>query len=225
MRLRRAVPARSIRVTDGTSAERPQQGSDVVCFDAPSVSGPRARKLLVEFANDASPQAWQFQLLKASGHLVALIDELDERRRSVEKAEGIRAVQAGWNKVVVRYADGRLLKGYCQDFHPPRGHFQLAPSPSSPPEARVVVPIGHLKAVFFVHDFAGNSDYQDDKTIVRGGHGRKVSVTFLDGELLVGATLNYRPDAVGFFVSPNDAKGNNIRVFVIARAVRHVQFP
>jgi uncharacterized protein DUF6982/PilZ domain-containing protein len=224
-RLRCVIPAQSIHVTDGSSPERPHQGSDVVYFDAPSAHSPRARKILVEFESHASPQEWQFQLLKTSGYLVALIDEIEEHRRSADEAERIADdVQAGWSKLVVRYADGRLLKGYCQDFHPPRGHFQLWPSPTAPPESRVLVPIGHLKAVFVVHDFAGNSEYREDTTIERSGHGRKVTVTFLDDEVLVGNTLNYRPDGVGFFVTPSDPKSNNARIFVISRAVRHVQF-
>jgi hypothetical protein len=117
-----------------------------------------------------------------------------------------------------------MLKGYCQDFHPPRGHFQLWPSPTAPATSRVSVPMGYLKAVYFVRDFAGNPEYEEDTTIEPSGGGRKVAITFLDDELLVGTTLNYRPDEVGFLVRPNDPKSNNIRAFVFSRAVRHVRF-
>jgi hypothetical protein len=81
-----------------------------------------------------------------------------------------------------------------------------------------------LKAVFFVRDFEGNSDYQEDKTAERPGFGRRAAVTFLDDERLVGMTLNYRMDAAGFFVTPCDPKSNNVRIFVGSRAVRHVEF-
>ncbi len=37
-------------------------------------------------------------------------------------------------------------------------------------------------------------------------------------------TLNYGADAVGFFLTPCDPKSNNLRTFVINRAVRHVKF-
>jgi hypothetical protein len=225
-RLGRAIPARIIRIT-GASPSRPQHGSDIVYFDTPSAPSSGAQKILVEFARDTPPHEWQFQLLKASAHLVTLVREVEERRRSVEQPDGSPAPDddpAGWNKIVARYADGRMLKGYCQDFHAPRGHFQLWPSPMAPAESRVSVPIGYLKAVFFVRDFAGNSEYQDDATIQPSGGGRKVAITFLDDELLVGTALDYRPDDIGFLVLPNDPKSNNIRTFVFSRAVRHVEF-
>jgi hypothetical protein len=134
------------------------------------------------------------------------------------------ADRTGWNKIVVRYGDGRMLKGYCQDFDPPRGHFPLWPAPTAPAASCISVPIGSLKAVFFVRDFAGDPRYKEDTAIEPSGGGRKVAITFLDDELLVGTTLNYRPDEVGFLVRPNDPKSNNIRAFVFSRAVRHVRF-
>ena len=54
--------------------------------------------------------------------------------------------------------------------------------------------------------------------------GRRVTVTFVDGEVLRGATLGYNQNAPGFFVSPLDVTSNNIRIFVLAGAIRHVQF-
>jgi hypothetical protein len=91
-------------------------------------------------------------------------------------------------------------------------------------DARITVPLAHLKAVFFVRDFAGNAEHVDDGD-ASTGHGRVISVTFLDGETLTGTTLNYRSDAIGFFITPGDAGGNNPRVFVAARSIAHVQFP
>ena len=225
-RLLRAIPARAIRITDASS-QPPQHGSDIVYFDTPSAHSPRAQKILVEFARDTPPHEWQFHLLKASAHLVTLIREIDECRRSVEEPDGSPAPdddRTGWNKIVVRYADGRTLKGYCQDFHPPRGHFHLWPSPTAPAASRVSVPIGYLKAVFFVRDFAGNPEYKEDTTIEPSGGGRRVAITFLDDEMLLGTTLNYQPDGIGFLVLPYDPKSNNIRTFVFSRAVRHIQF-
>ena len=226
-RLRRLIPARSIRVTDGSSPERPQHGSDVICFDSPSANDLRASKVLVEFASDAAPQEWEFQLLKTSGHLIGLVNELQERRRLAEESESSRLtdeVKEGWSKLVVRFADGRLLKGFCLDFSPPRGHFHLWPSPASPVEASVLVPMRHLKAIFFVSDFVGDANYREDKTLEGSGHGRRIAVTFLDGEQLVGTTLSSRQDGVGFYVTPSDPKSNNTRIFVMSRAVRKVEF-
>lgn len=131
---------------------------------------------------------------------------------------------SGMQKIVVRFADGHLLKGFSQDFHPTRSQFSLWPSINSRPADRVNVEMSRLKAVFFVRDFEGNPGYRDRKTFTVRGQGRRVEVTFVDTEVVLGTTLNYRPDATGFFVVPADAGGNNARIFVVASAVRHVRF-
>jgi hypothetical protein len=86
------------------------------------------------------------------------------------------------------------------------------------------VPTSQLKAVFFVRDFEGNPQYTDDRSVDTGAGGRRLEVTFVDDEVLIGSTLSYRPDGVGFFVSPADSRGNNLRVFVVSGAIRHVRF-
>ena len=131
---------------------------------------------------------------------------------------------SGMQKIVVRFADGHLLKGFSQDFHPTRSQFSLWPSINSRPADRVNVEMSRLKAVFFVRDFEGNPEYRERKTFTVRGQGRRVEVTFVDTEVVLGTTLNYRPDATGFFVVPADAGGNNARIFVVASAVRHVRF-
>ena len=54
--------------------------------------------------------------------------------------------------------------------------------------------------------------------------GRKVAITFHDGETLLGSTLGYKGEGQGFFVHPADARSNNLRVFVAPRATREVKF-
>ena len=87
-----------------------------------------------------------------------------------------------------------------------------------------MVPLTQLKALFFVRDFAGDPTYKEQKVFTVAPEGRKLEVTFDDGEVLLGSTLSYRPEAHGFIVHPADKHGNNIRVFVSSAAVRHVQF-
>ena len=87
-----------------------------------------------------------------------------------------------------------------------------------------MVPLTQLKALFFVRDFAGNPTYKDQKAFTAPPEGRELEVTFDDGEVLLGSTLSYQPEAHGFIVHPADKHGNNIRVFVSSAAVRHVQF-
>lgn len=125
-------------------------------------------------------------------------------------------------KVVVRYRDGRILRGYTNDFNVVRPQFHFSTDPVAGDS--LVVPLTQLKALFFVRDFAGDPTYREQKVFTAPPQGRTLEVTFDDGEVLLGSTLSYRPEAHGFLVHPADKNGNNIRVFVSSAAVRHVQF-
>ncbi len=130
----------------------------------------------------------------------------------------------GWNRIVVRYLDGRMLKGFSQDFHPGRATFHVSAATSALDVKPVLVPMTQLKAIFFVRDFAGNPGRVDGQAFAQNQPGRRIEVTFLDDEVLLGATLGYRPDGSGFFVTPADNEGNNLRVFVLAGGIRHVRY-
>ena len=127
-------------------------------------------------------------------------------------------------KVVARYTDGRVAKGFTQDFFPNKDRFHLyaAANPSGEP-AEIL--IKDLKAIFFVKDFAGNPNYNERKRYLEGEQpqGRKVEVTFADGEVLVGSTLGYDPNRPGFFLFPADPKCNNIRLFAVSSFVKKVR--
>jgi hypothetical protein len=130
-----------------------------------------------------------------------------------------------WQKIVVRYVEGQMLKGYTQDFSASRPHFSLWPAINAAADTRVIVPLARLKGVFFVRDFAGNPGYVERTDTGGPQHGRRIEVTLVDDEVIVGRTLSYRPDGHGFFVVPADPLANNIRVFVVASSVRQVRFP
>jgi hypothetical protein len=132
--------------------------------------------------------------------------------------------KSAFQKIVARQADGKTLKGYTQDFHPSRPQFSLWPSINATPKERTVVTVARLKAVFFVRDFDGDANYQESKVFGGRGQGRRIEVTFADGEVVVGTTLNYRADSQGFMVSPADAGANNARIFVVTAALRRVRF-
>jgi len=129
-------------------------------------------------------------------------------------------------KVVIRYADGKLLKGYTNDFFPNKPSFHINPIDSGPTDKSVAVSVKELKAVFFVKDFKGNPEYNEKKYFTEGQQtsGRRVEVTFADHEVLVGSTLGYDPDRLGFFVIPADPQCNNIRVFVVLTATKSIRY-
>jgi hypothetical protein len=128
-------------------------------------------------------------------------------------------------KVVVRYSDGRLIKGSTQDFYPNKERFHLIPA-DDPPCRAIEVSMNDLKAIFMVRDFTGDPLYKERKKYIEGEKpsGRKVEVTFKDGEVLVGSTLGYDPKRQGFFIFPADPKSNSIRVYVVSSAVEKVRY-
>ena len=126
-------------------------------------------------------------------------------------------------KVVVRYVDGKILKGNTSDFFPNKTVFHLVPEGGGAP---VEVQFADLKAVFWVKDFVGDSSHNEPKVFPAGPvvGGRKAEVTFKDGEVLIGTTLGYDPKRPGFNINTTDPQSNNLRMFVVSSAVRSFRF-
>lgn len=130
--------------------------------------------------------------------------------------------RAAWQRVVARFRNGRVVRGYTNDFHPSKPHLHLTAEDNK--GETLFLALSQLKAVFFVRDFAGDPARVERAEFGEGQHGRKIEVTFEDGEILVGTTLAYRGEGAGFFVHPADSKSNNMRVFVAPGSTRHVRF-
>jgi hypothetical protein len=84
--------------------------------------------------------------------------------------------------------------------------------------------VEQLKAFFWVKDFEGNKNYDEDYGDEIAGTGRKIMVKFSDGESIIGYTLGYSPDRQGFFMTPADLKSNNQRIFVVKSASEKIEF-
>jgi hypothetical protein len=130
------------------------------------------------------------------------------------------------NKVVVRYKNGTVLKGYTHDFSPSADEFHLISELATDRGRTHDVKIADLKAVFFVKTLEGNKAYHErkafkdeDRTRLRG---LKIKVKFKDGEVMRGTTLGYNKAKKGFFIIPVDPNENNNRVYVIADALNDV---
>jgi hypothetical protein len=129
------------------------------------------------------------------------------------------------NKVVARFADGRMVKGATSDFSPEKDRFHV--TESRPGAKPVEIFTKELKAVFFVRDFAGNPKHEERRQFDPGKPsppGRKLRVVFKDGEVVVGTTSAYQPGRQGFFITPADGSSNNTRCYVVAAATEHVEF-
>jgi Family of unknown function (DUF6982)/PilZ domain len=128
----------------------------------------------------------------------------------------------GWQKVVARFNDGRMVCGYTNDFHPSKTQLHLSPNPRH--GEATIVPVSQLKALFFVREFAGDPTRIETKVFSEPSQGRRMEVTFRDNEIMVGSTLSYRGEGNGFFLQPADPGSNNLRVFVTPAGMQQVRF-
>jgi hypothetical protein len=125
--------------------------------------------------------------------------------------------------------DGRIARGSTTDFMPNRDIFHIV-SKEGEKSKTSAIKMSELKAVFFVKELEGldkdrpviKRDFDDvgDKKLI----GKKVKVTFIDGEELLGLTLGYSPQRRGFFFTPIDPESNNERIFAVLTAVKDIEF-
>ena len=129
-------------------------------------------------------------------------------------------------KIVVRYQDGKLLKGMTQDFFPNKETFHLNQTDGNSFPVPVEIAIKNVKAVFFVKDYQGNKAYKNPKGFIdssQSQYGKKTKVKFKDGEVLYGYTQGYSPGRIGFFLFPQDTESNNVKAFIVQSSVSKVE--
>jgi hypothetical protein len=130
------------------------------------------------------------------------------------------------NRIVVRYLNGKVLKGYSQDFMPNKANFHCRPHGAKDGSPPLEVFLKDLKAVFFVRDFVGNRLHKEKKRLDAGEkvQGRLIEVTCRDNEVIVGTTLGYDAARPGFFLFPIDQKANNIKIYIVSSSVAKIRF-
>jgi hypothetical protein len=132
---------------------------------------------------------------------------------------------ADTNLVVVRFLNGTCVKGSTQDFYPERTSFHVQVRGGTSPT--IQVRMSELKAVFFVRDLQGNPAHIKSRQFGNAdpalASSKKIAVLFKDDELLVGHTVSYVAGKLGFFLTPADQRGNNIRVYVLSHAAKMVR--
>jgi hypothetical protein len=127
------------------------------------------------------------------------------------------------NKIVVHEKSGNILKGTTADFFPKRPLFHLAVGGIHGDEVKKIA-VEQLKAIFFVRDFNGNSDYKEMKDHAdRPVSGKKIRATFKDGEVISGHAHSINMDQPGIFLVPADQKSNNERVFIIFSSLSQLE--
>ena len=130
------------------------------------------------------------------------------------------------NKIIARFADGRIVKGTTVDFFPTKDLFHVSVETASAGTKAVEINTNDLKALFFVKDFVGDSQHVESNEFdpSHPPAGRRIRVVFGDGEALVGTTTGYQPGRPGFFLVPADASSNIERCYVVTAATREVSF-
>lgn len=121
--------------------------------------------------------------------------------------------------VVLRFRDGRAVGcSLVRQFSPQEECIDVVL-----PEGKAVeVPIGELKAVFFVKDARQRGAELhmqapvDDDSIQGSALAR---VEFFDGEIIRGRIQHYSVADRGFFLYPSSPDTNNERIFVVASAL------
>lgn len=129
-------------------------------------------------------------------------------------------------KIIARFRDGDMAKGYSRNFFPNKPSFHISEDGSMASSDAEELFVEDLKAVFFVKAFEGNPEYEERKTYNEGekSQGRKVEVTFVDGEKMQGSVLGYNANQQGFFLFPVDPRSNNDRTFIINDAVKEFRY-
>jgi hypothetical protein len=121
-------------------------------------------------------------------------------------------------KVVVRYRDGRVARGFTEDFTPKREAFTLSEEGG---RGISTISLEELKAVFFVKSLVGDRNYSERKLqIPEKPMGKQILISFEDGEVIRGSALGVNLTPLGFFLFPADPDCNNKRIFVIKSAVK-----
>ncbi len=130
------------------------------------------------------------------------------------------------NQVVARFLDGTTLKGHTNDFIPARDTFHLSPFGSAIGSKPVEVRMKELKALYFVRSLFGDPEHTESNSFppFAPSSGKRVQVTFKDGEVLVGITQGYQPGRPGFFLAPADPLSNNERCFIVSSATQSVAY-
>jgi hypothetical protein len=125
------------------------------------------------------------------------------------------------NRIVLHYGDGQIMKGNTGDFFPDKQWFHVTDKET---EKTNRVDVTKLKGIFFVKDYTGSPEYQERYDGERTGLGKKVKVTFKDGEAVIGYTPGFSPNKPGFFLFPSDPTSNTEKIFVLIAATEEITF-
>ena len=127
-------------------------------------------------------------------------------------------------KIVAHMKNSRLYKGTTGDFHPSSPSFTVKVEEGPWKDQVVTLEISRMKALFFVKLLEGDRDYREKKMArPESKVGKRVTVTFHDGESIRGTATGMKLKLPGFYLFPADPKRNNKRIFIVRDAIRNIR--
>ncbi len=154
---------------------------------------------------------------------------MEKRTERTIRGTGLQSEREDQQRVIVRYADGSMLRGYV----PPEDAVPFRTDGSHALAVRRLdgelehIEMGRIKAVFFVKTFEGSRRYSEFKVFTHqpNGKGVWVRVHFNDGEIMEGIAPNSLDTYMKpvFSLTPPDPKSNNERVLVSKQCLRQMQ--
>jgi hypothetical protein len=132
-------------------------------------------------------------------------------------------------KVILRFVDGKMLKGFIKDLKLDGDHLFIEDETSHQLKVRTK----ELKAIFYVRRFEGDRSYQEKKTFSgTRPNSKRIFIKFKDGENMMGFIEGEIPWQRGFFlesmkekiftVIPVDEDSNNIKILIFTTSVKDV---
>ncbi len=132
-------------------------------------------------------------------------------------------------KVILRFVDGKMLKGFIKDLKLDGDYLFIEDETSHQLKVRTK----ELKAIFYVRRFEGDRTYQEKKNFSgTRPNSKRIFIQFKDGENMMGFIEGEIPWQRGFFlesmkekvftVIPVDEDSNNIKILVFTSSVKDV---
>jgi len=132
-------------------------------------------------------------------------------------------------RVILRFVDGKMLKGFIRDLKIAEEYLYLEDESNHQHKVR----LKELKAIFFVRKFEGERNHLEKKSFTGTRPGSKrVFVKFKDGETIMGNMEGDIPWEKGFFLEsmkekaftivPVDEDSNNTKILVVTTSVQDV---
>ena len=154
--LRKTVPQATLRLS--ATEETPSSGVRSTLIKIPGAPVHSAL-VSIDIPRGVVLNDWQSRTLRITSRVIALLQCLEPQREAALPAstdvspapeeDGVPAEtetegpsqSVAWQKIVVRYAEGQILKGYTHDFSPMRSQFSLWTSTTAAAHERIIVPL------------------------------------------------------------------------------------